>query len=252
MLRQIHTINEWKAIRATLSDKSLGFVPTMGALHEGHLSLVKKSKEENDLCLVSIFVNPTQFNDKNDLNSYPQPIDEDIKKLNLLGTDYLLTPTYDDIYNDTYRFKITENMISKNLCGASRPGHFDGVLTVVMKLLNIASADRAYFGEKDYQQYLLIKDLCSAFFLNTQIVPCPTVREEDGLAMSSRNLLLENKHRKKAGNFYKYLNSDLSLKKIEESLINKGFEIDYIEELYGRRFAAVKLGSVRLIDNVKI
>lgn len=252
MTQVIKQINEWKEIRNSLHDKSIGFVPTMGALHEGHLSLIRKSIEENDVTVVSIFVNPTQFNDKNDFKNYPTTFENDLEKLETEGVDYLFYPDYKDIYNDDFRYEVNEKELSKTLCGAHRPGHFTGVLTVVMKLLNIIKADKAYFGEKDYQQYLLIKGMAEAFFMDCEIIPLPLIREEDGLAMSSRNKLLTDNERKLAPKFYEWLSSGKSIDEIKQGLENDGFIIDYIEEIENGRFGAVHLGKVRLIDNVKI
>lgn len=223
----------------------------MGALHDGHLSLLGRARQENDLVVASVFVNPAQFNDKRDLKRYPRPVAEDIAKLESAGTDYLLLPSADDIYPDGYRYRVTETADSAGLCGAFRPGHFDGVLTVVLKLLNLVRPARAYFGEKDYQQYRLIKGMADAFFLEAEIIACPTLREGDGLAMSSRNLLLEPEHRVLAPALYKALRSKSSPAEIKRRLSALGFEPDYVEERWGRRFAAAKLGKVRLIDNVK-
>jgi pantoate--beta-alanine ligase len=254
VVKVFKSINEWISLRKSLKgdNKSIGFVPTMGALHKGHLSLMNRSKNEADKTLVSIFVNPTQFNDPDDLKKYPRTFEVDLKMLESIDVDYLLYPDYDEVYNDNYRYSIHENELSKKLCGAHRPGHFDGVLSVVMKLLNISGADKAYFGEKDYQQYLLIKKMAEAFFIDTEIVPCQLVREKDGLAMSSRNKLLNENERRIAPKFYKRLCSDKSIESIKNELISDGFEIDYIEEINDRRFGAVHLGKVRLIDNVKL
>ena len=245
------SIKTWQVERNKTS-KTIGFVPTMGALHEGHLSLIKKSKKENKITIVSIFVNPTQFNDKKDLNNYPNTLEKDIKELKKMGTDYLIMPKYSEIYADNYTYKVSEDKLSKILCGSSRKGHFDGVLTIVMKLLNIAQADKAYFGEKDYQQYVLIKKMAETFFMKTKIIGCKTIKEKDGLAKSSRNLLLTEKERKLAPNFYKILKTKKSVPEKMKSLIKLGFKIDYIEKHDDRIFGAVKLGKVRLIDNVKI
>lgn len=224
----------------------------MGALHDGHLSLLGRARQENDLVVASIFVNPAQFNDKADLARYPRPLAGDIKKLESVGTDFLLLPSAGDMYPDGYSYRVTETRDSAGLCGAFRPGHFDGVLTVVLKLLNLVKADRAYFGEKDFQQYRLIKGMAAAFFLDTEIVPCPTLREDDGLAMSSRNLLLEPAHRELAPALYKALRAKGSPSEIKRRLAALGFKPDYVEQRWGRRFAAAKLGKVRLIDNVEI
>jgi len=224
----------------------------MGALHEGHLSLLGRARQECDLVVASVFVNPAQFNDKADLARYPRPVAEDIKKLESAGTDYLLLPSAEDMYPDGYKYKVTESADSGGLCGACRPGHFDGVLTVVLKLLNLVKPDKAYFGEKDYQQYRLIKGMAAALFLDAEIVACPTLRDPDGLALSSRNLLLEPAHRELAPALYKALRSKASPAEIKRKLAELGFTPDYVEERWGRRFAAAKLGKVRLIDNVKI
>ncbi len=232
--------------------KTVGFVPTMGALHEGHLSLIKKSRSENEITIVSIFVNPTQFNDKNDLKKYPRPLKKDIKLLSDENVDILITPSYEGIYPDGYRYKLTETDFSKKLCGKFRPGHFDGVLTVVMKLFNIVKPDRAYFGEKDYQQYVLIKGMAKAFFLDIEIVGCTTVREPDGLAKSSRNLLLNPEKRKKASLIYETMTKNISDKSVKKILNKNGFKVEYVETINDRRFVAAKLGNVRLIDNIKM
>jgi pantoate--beta-alanine ligase len=247
-----NNVDTWKRERHSWQGTatSLGFVPTMGALHEGHISLIKQSQKENYKTLVSIFLNPTQFDKNDDFNNYPRSFEKDLSLLNELGVNYLFYPSYDELYQDNYRYSCRENELSKILCGANRTGHFDGVLTVVMKLLNIAEADRAYFGEKDYQQYLLIREMAQSFFLKTNIVSCPLIREKDGLALSSRNLRLSSAGRKKAPAFYRILSSTLSLKEIKKELIRVGFKVEYVEEFNNRRFGAVHLENVRLIDNV--
>jgi pantoate--beta-alanine ligase len=252
MTQVIKQIREWKEVRNSLQKKSIGFVPTMGALHEGHLSLIRKSVSDNNITVVSIFVNPTQFNDKNDFKNYPVTFESDLAKLESEKVEYLFYPEYKEIYSDDFRYEINEKEFSKKLCGAHRPGHFTGVLTIVMKLLNIIKPTKAYFGEKDYQQYLLIKGMAEAFFLDCEIIPLPLIREKDGLAMSSRNKLLTEKERKLAPRFYHWLKSDNSIDTIKDKLEEEGFKIDYIEEIDERRFGAVHLGKVRLIDNVEI
>lgn len=194
---------EWKDIynKTNLAEKHIGFVPTMGALHDGHLSLIRKSKEENDVTVVSIFVNFTQFNDKNDFNKYPNTLTEDLTKLRSLNVDYLFNPSFETLYPDKYSFKIVEDNLSNKLCGEHRPGHFNGVLTIVNKLFNIIKPTNAYFGEKDYQQYLLIKNMVEALFLDINVIASATVRENDGLAMSSRNTLLSKEDRILAAEF---------------------------------------------------
>ncbi len=254
MIQVITDLKRWRQTRNSPSwrGKSIGFVPTMGALHEGHLSLVRRCVDENDITTVTIFVNPTQFNDSKDLASYPRDFERDRDLLEEAGVQIILSPEYDEIYPDDYRYRVCEKNFSKKLCGAHRPRHFDGVLTVVMKLLNIVKAHRAYFGEKDYQQYELIRRMADAFFLRTEIIPCPTIRESDGLAFSSRNDLLTLEERKIAPRFYRLLCSDMSLKEIKEKLYETGFRVDYVEEIGNRRYGAVHLGNVRLMDNVKI
>ena len=224
----------------------------MGALHAGHLSLLRRAKSDNDLAVASIFVNPAQFNDPRDLKRYPRTLDEDIEKLEAEKTDFLLLPSAAEMYPDGYRYRVNETAESAALCGAYRPGHFEGVLTVVLKLLNLVRAERAYFGEKDYQQFRLIEGMAGAFFIETEIVPCPTLREPDGLAMSSRNLLLEPEHRKLASALHKALSSKGRPAAIQKKLAALGFSPEYVEERWGRRFAAARLGKVRLIDNVKL
>ncbi|MEW6006347.1 MAG: pantoate--beta-alanine ligase [Stygiobacter sp.] len=254
MTEVIKKISEWKKIRNSeeLKNKTVGFVPTMGAFHQGHASLIERCLIENNISVVSIFVNPTQFNDPNDLRNYPRTLDSDLKLLEKMNVDYLLYPEYEEIYSDNYRYKIIETGFSKKLCGAFRPKHFEGVLTIVLKLFNIVKPHKAYFGEKDYQQLKLIEEMCKAFFMDIEIVPCPIVRDEDGLALSSRNLLLTNEERMIAVNFPKLLKAKMSNELIKEELEKLGFKVDYIENLEGRRFGAVHIGKVRLIDNVEL
>ncbi len=252
MTKVVKNIKEWRNLRKSeTGTKSLGLVPTMGALHDGHLSLIERSLEENELTIVSSFVNPTQFNDKNDLANYPKSFEDDLKKLEALKVDYLFYPDYEEIYHDQYRYSVIEKELSNILCGSYREGHFEGVLTVVMKLLNIIQPQRAYFGEKDYQQYLLIKEMVEAFFMDVEIIPCPIVREKDGLAMSSRNLRLGKDDRAKAALFPELLKNSPTPEEAADKLSENGFRVDYIEEYNGRRLGAVHLGNVRLIDNVK-
>jgi pantoate--beta-alanine ligase len=236
-------------IRAGLS---LGFVPTMGALHEGHLSLVRRSLAENDRTLVSIFVNPTQFDDPTDLAQYPRTLETDISRLRAERTDFVLVPGEGDLYPDGYRYRVTGIGLLPALEGLHRPGHFDGVLTVVLKLLQIASADRAYLGEKDWEQLSLVRGMADAFFLSTAIVACSTVREADGLALSSRNRRLIPADRERASQFYRVLSSAQTAEMAARDLQARGFAVDYVEDRDGRRLGAVRLGNVRLIDNVPL
>ncbi|MEC9281684.1 MAG: pantoate--beta-alanine ligase [Bdellovibrionota bacterium] len=247
------TVNSVKEMLDHPPQKSRAFIPTMGALHQGHLSLIEAAKENHDEVVVSIFVNPTQFNQKTDLENYPRDLDSDKEKLKSLGVDILFLPTFEQMYPDNYHYKITENEFSKLLCGAHRPGHFDGVLSIVMKLFNIVKPREAFFGEKDYQQFQLLKAMVEAFFMDLKITSVKTKREESGLAMSSRNLLLSTKEKELAPELYKNL-SDTSLSSIEirKNLESKGFQLEYLEEIDGRRYIAAHLGKVRLIDNVSI
>ena len=230
--------------------KSVGFIPTMGAIHEGHLSLVRQSKNENDITVVSIYVNPTQFNNRNDYENYPGDLEQDLALLTNAGVSYCLLPTYDELYSDQYRFRVNETDHSKIMEGKKRPGHFDGVLTVVMKLINAVKPHRMYMGEKDYQQYKLVKNMTDAFFMNTKIILCPTIRESDGLALSSRNERLSKQERGIAHQFYHQLLTNNPPDVITDELERKKFHVEYIEDHSGRRFGAVRLGKVRLIDNV--
>lgn len=178
--------------------KRIGFVPTMGYLHEGHLSLVKKCREENDIVVVSIFVNPTQFGAGEDFERYPKDMKKDAAMLLEAGADFLFTPSVEEIYPAGSSTTISVSGVSDGLCGSSRPGHFDGVALVVTKLLNIIMPHKAYFGMKDYQQLQVIKRLVADLNMNTKIIGMPIVREADGLAMSSRNVYLNSEERKAA------------------------------------------------------
>lgn len=249
-MKIVNTPQEWKEIRATLEGKKIGLVPTMGGLHDGHLSLIKKCVAENEISVVSVFLNPTQFNDKNDLLTYPADKDEDISFLEKAGVDYAFMPDYEGMYPDDYTYKIEETDFSKMLCGATRPGHFDGVLTVVMKLFNIIRPNFAYFGEKDYQQYQLLKGMVEAFFMNITLIPCPIIREESGLALSSRNRKLSAQGLAVAPRLHEILVKDNSLADKKSELEKAGFTVDYLTARKGRLYAAAFLEGVRLIDNV--
>jgi len=251
MTEVITELKDWFKISRELKG-TLGFVPTMGALHKGHKSLFERSVEENEFTVASIFVNPTQFNNPEDLKKYPKTFEQDLAMLGECNVDFLIYPEYENLYPDNYVYKVTETDYSTIMEGEHRPGHFDGVLTVVMKLLNIANADKAYFGEKDFQQCKLIEGMTKAFFMKTEIIPCPTIREDDGLAFSSRNVRLTDAHRKKAPLFYKLLKSGNTPEEIKNELLQNEFIIDYITEIDNRRYGAVFLGDVRLIDNVEL
>ncbi|ADV46829.1 pantoate--beta-alanine ligase [Nitratifractor salsuginis] len=204
---------EFVTVRDALTG-SIGFVPTMGALHEGHLSLIRRAKEENDHVIVSIFVNPTQFLEGEDLDKYPRREEADRRICELAGVDLLYMPTTDQIYEEDELSIGAPKIRGYILEGAKRPGHFDGMLQVVMKLLNLSRADRAYFGKKDAQQLVLIRQMVRTYFMRTQIVPCEIVRDPDGLALSSRNLYLSDEERRRA------LSLSRSLKRAAEMIQN--------------------------------
>lgn len=254
MTRRFDDIPAWRQERLAQirGGVTLGFVPTMGALHEGHLSLVERSRAENDGTLVSIFVNPTQFDDPKDLDGYPRTLEADLDLLRQAGTEYVFLPRAEHLYADGYRYRVKETGWSLELEGAERPGHFEGMLTVVLKLLQIAGAERAYFGEKDWQQLTLVQGMASAFYLPTAIVGCATVRESDGLAFSSRNRRLSPADRPKAPQLYRTLAAAASADEAARLLREAGFEVDYVHDRDRRRLAAVRLGRVRLIDNVAL
>ncbi len=261
------------------SGKKVAFVPTMGALHAGHLALVKKAREIADIVVVSIFVNKAQFNDANDYKKYPRQIDGDLKKLENSGADLVFLPDEKEIYGDDFAFKIHVTKFTDCLCGSARPGHFDGVALIVTKLFNIINPDVAIFGEKDFQQVLIIKKLVRDFNFNIEIIAHEILREKSGLAMSSRNQNLDEANKIKAVQIYKILQEIKSevkngenfaqiLQNKSQKLLQNGFEkIDYLEirdeknlELLHnfdatknlRIFIAIYLNQVRLIDNLKL
>lgn len=248
-MKIITEIHEIKAVR---SAESIGFVPTMGNLHAGHAHLLQRSRQENAVSVLSVFINPTQFNDSKDFKNYPKTLDDDKKIAADNGVDYLFLPTEKLLYPNGYTYKITENTISSQLEGKHRPGHFDGVLTVVMKLLQLIQPNNAYFGEKDYQQLQLIKGLVKEFFLPTNIIGCETVRDANGLAYSSRNNRLSLERQQFAAQFPALLKSHQDCNAIKEKLSSLGFSVDYIEEYQQRRYGAVFLEGVRLIDNLDL
>ncbi|MEI7594331.1 MAG: pantoate--beta-alanine ligase [Bacteroidota bacterium] len=263
---------------AKKKNKIIGFVPTMGALHKGHLSLVSKSNSECDITIASIFVNPIQFNDKKDFEKYPRTNDSDIFLLKHAECDAVFIPSVNEMYpeevNMVYNFGILENVME----GRFRPGHFNGVAIVVKRLFELVPADKSFFGEKDFQQLLIIKDLVKQLNLKMEIIGCPIVREPDGLAMSSRNVRLSEDERKEASNINKilseakgkYKNLDINLLKAEvESKISSfpKMKLDYFEIVNRNTLEpvenwddyeelieciAVFVGEVRLIDNMFI
>ena len=260
------------------SGKTIGFVPTMGALHQGHLDLMKRAKHENNLLVVSIFVNPIQFNNPDDLEKYPKDLVADMELLEDVGCDILFVPSVTEMYPKKVTKEYNFGLLEKVMEGASRPGHFNGVAVVVSKLFNITIPHKAYFGEKDFQQLSIIIKLVEMEKIPVEIIPCSTVRESDGLAMSSRNKRLTKEERSAAPTIYKLLkfvkeNSKsntpniLKQKVIELFNSNKYFELEYFEFADDKElqpisswnsafgiiaFVVVKLGKVRLIDNIRI
>ena len=246
-------IAAWRTARRNpdLVGRSIGFVPTMGALHAGHRALLARAQRENDRVVLSIFVNPTQFNDPADLQKYPRTLEADLALAEGLATDVII-PTAEELYPDGYRFRVTEQELSRELEGTHRPGHFDGVLTVVLKLLNLVQPHRVYFGEKDWQQLQLVRGMTAALCLPTEVIACPTIREEGGLALSSRNARLSADGRVRAGHFPRILGGAPDAATAALELRSAGFEVDYVEDRAGVRLGAVRIENVRLIDNVRL
>lgn len=255
-MKVFHSLALYQDWRRSTGTAQIGFVPTMGALHIGHESLLQRSVAVAELTVLSIYVNPTQFDNPDDLQKYPNLLEQDLGCAERAGVDVVLLPTYGEMYADGFRYAIDERALSKTLCGAHRDGHFTGVLTVVMKLLNIVQPRWAFFGEKDYQQFELIRGMVEAFFLPVEVVPCATVREASGLAFSSRNLNLDAAGKRLAPKLYALISSSASDTEVRRQLTAIGFVVDYIETRQQRRYAAARLGQgpnqVRLIDNVPV
>jgi pantoate--beta-alanine ligase len=251
--RVSRTLEDWRGERASMDllGQSVGFVPTMGALHAGHRSLLERARAENDRVVLSIFVNPSQFDDPADLGRYPRTLDADLGLAAGLA-DHVLVPNPGEMYADGYLYRVCEHGLSARLEGAHRPGHFDGVLTVVLKLLNLVRPHRAYFGEKDRQQLDLVQGMARALFLPVEIVPCPTVRDPDGVALSSRNRRLSPAARARAAAFPRILRDSPGAAQAAAALGNAGFGVDYVEDQGDVRLAAVRIEDVRLIDNVRL
>ncbi|MDY0077656.1 MAG: pantoate--beta-alanine ligase [Bacteroidales bacterium] len=267
------------AIKAEkVAGKTIGFVPTMGALHQGHLELMRQAKKETDILVVSIFVNPIQFNNSADLENYPRTLEADKKLLETVDCDYLFAPDVDEMYpqpdTTVYRF----GKLASVMEGAFRPGHFNGVAVVVKKLFEMVKPDKAFFGEKDFQQLAIIKAMTKQLSLPVEIVPCTTVREGDGLAMSSRNRRLDAAERQLAPRIHQILSkaatlrnvlSPLEMQQYAKNELDKinAFNLEYVtvaddvdlqpfdhwnSVLGARIFVALQLGNVRLIDNIRI
>ena len=257
--------------------KRIGFVPTMGSLHEGHLSLVQCARKENDLVIVSIFVNPIQFGPKEDFGRYPRNLKRDLRLLSKEKVDFVFAPSVRSIYPKSFRSHLKAGPLGRVLCGPKRPGHFDGVVTVVKRLFDMVIPDRVYFGQKDYQQALIVRNMIKRLGLNIHMKICPTVREKDGLAMSSRNIYLTPEERVRAGALFTALRLVVHLirtgtkdpKQIERKLVHLlrpyVTTIDYAKmvdseslrrkhPLKGQILVAVAcfVGKTRLIDNILI
>jgi len=278
MINLTHTISETRdIIQKQLSEgKTIGFVPTMGALHEGHLVLVRQAAQENDFVVVSIFVNPIQFNNPDDLAKYPRTLEDDIQKLEGTGCNLVFAPSATEMYPEPDLTEFDFGQLDKVMEGKFRPGHFRGVAVVVKKLLEITTPHKAYFGEKDFQQLAIIKKMVGMFNMPVEIVPCPIVRESDGLAMSSRNARLTPEEREEATTIFKALsgikeNYSWFIPEGVKQLVRGGieesphFRVEYvdvvdietlqpIEDWMDAEHAVVCvaafIGSVRLIDNI--
>jgi len=279
-MRLLRTIAETRQYVSTARQQgnSVGLVPTMGYLHEGHLTLARTARDQNDIVVMSIFVNPTQFGPREDLERYPRDLERDMMLAKGAGVDAIFAPETSEMYPEGYATYVQVEGMTEVLCGASRPGHFRGVTTVVSKLFNIVQPDRAYFGLKDYQQALVIKHMTADLNFPIEIITVPTVRENDGLALSSRNKYLTPDQRRSALCLYRALNAGAELirsgerraeavKEVmkKEILSQKDTLIDYVavndadtlkpvEDIYGRVLLAlaVWVGDTRLIDNMVV
>ena len=234
-MKKFHSIVELQneLFDARKQGKSVGLVPTMGALHDGHASLVKRSVKDNDVTVVSVFVNPTQFNDKNDLKNYPRTLDSDCALLESCGADYVFAPSVEEMYPipDTRQFEFPP--VSTVMEGKHRPGHFNGVCQVVSRLFYITRPDRAYFGEKDWQQIAVVKAMVRSLHLDVEIVECEIVRESDGLAMSSRNTLLADNERAIAPRIYATLKESIKYAKTHSLTETHDYVVSNINSVDG-------------------
>lgn len=280
-MKIIKTVKELESAldEARKNGNKIGLVPTMGALHAGHLSLVNRSVKENDITVVSVFVNPTQFNDKTDLENYPRTLGNDCKLLEKAGVQIVFAPSVKEIYPQedtrTFSYPPTDTVME----GSRRPGHFNGVCQIVSKLFDMVNPDKAYFGEKDFQQIAVIKAMVKDLGFSLEICPCPIVREKSGVALSSRNMLLTESEKATAANIYRVLTESLkysdghSIKQTHDFVVDSlnaidGLEVEYFEIVDGNTLESIKnwddadyiVGCitvycghrpVRLIDNIK-
>lgn len=277
-MKVFHSVKELRAALDGREQSGIGFVPTMGALHAGHRSLVERARRECATVVVSVFVNPTQFNDKNDLRNYPRTPEADMALLEAAGADYVLMPSVEEIYPEPDERIFDFGQIDKVMEGATRPGHFNGVAQVVSRLFAIVEPAKAYFGEKDFQQIAVIKAMVKQLSLGVEIVECPIVRGDDGLALSSRNTLLDAEHRKAAPRIYAVISqcaaraaemtpaelTQLVTREVESDGLLKVIYFRAVDALTMQQVGAwsdsdriqgciaVQAGDIRLIDNVRI
>ena len=277
-MKSFSTVKQLREALNLHRDKTIGFVPTMGALHQGHISLVERARRECDTVVVSVFVNPTQFNDKNDLKNYPRTPEADAAMLEAAGVDYVLFPSVEEIYPEPDTRVFDFGQIDKVMEGATRPGHFNGVAQVVSRLFAIVEPDKAYFGEKAFQQIAVIRAMVAQLGLKLEIVDCPIVRDTDGLARSSRNTLLTAEHRAAAPHIYQVLSAAQSkltemtpqaltewvMAEVEREPLLKVIYFQAVDALSLQQVSsweeseriqgciAVQAGEIRLIDNIKL
>ena len=277
-MKSFSTVSQLQQALAEGQGKVVGFVPTMGALHQGHISLVDRARKECDIVVVSVFVNPTQFNDKNDLKNYPRTPEADAAMLEAAGVDYVLFPSVEEIYPEPDTRVFDFGQIDKVMEGATRPGHFNGVAQVVSRLFAIVNPDKAYFGEKDFQQIAVIRAMCAQLGLTLEIIDCPIIRDVDGLARSSRNTLLTPEHRAAAPHIYEVLSaattklSEMTPQQLTEWVVAEVENNPLLKVIYFQAVDALSLqqvenwndseriqgciavqaGEIRLIDNIKL
>lgn len=277
-MKVVNRVADLNAALANCPKSGVGFVPTMGALHAGHRSLVERARKENDTVVVSVFVNPTQFNDKNDLKNYPRTPEADCAVLEAAGADIVFMPSVEDIYPEPDTRVFDFGLIDKVMEGATRPGHFNGVAQVVSRLFALVNPARAYFGEKDFQQIAVIKAMVKQLSIDIDIVECPIVRGEDGLALSSRNELLTAEHRQAAPHIYATISqasakmasmtpaelTEWMIATIDSNPLLKTIYFEAVDALTMQKVenwsdseriqgcVAVQAGDIRLIDNIRI
>ena len=278
MMKSFSTVVELREALLPLRDKTIGFVPTMGALHHGHISLVERARKECDTVVVSVFVNPTQFNDKNDLKNYPRTPEADAAMLEAAGVDFVLFPSVEEIYPEPDTRVFDFGLVDKVMEGATRPGHFNGVAQVVSRLFTIVEPTKAYFGEKDFQQIAVIRAMVAQLGLTLEIVDCPIIRDVDGLARSSRNTLLTPEHRAAAPHIYEVLSAatqkldSMTPQQLTEWVISEVENNPLLKVIYFQAVDALSLqqvenwsdseriqgciavqaGQIRLIDNITL